>query len=297
MIRDDRQRPVKRVSPLSLRRDGGRPHRSYGSLESSSHFSRNVLLGAGVLGLLTTIVLSSDSDNLEKHLHQGDGQEDSIQSDSMQRNSSDKNHFTAFVDEYAQQITGIARKYDLPAELITSVLNTENLGRSYDDDLGDMFGRMLAKNVSLGPMQIRPSVAMSLDRMATGSVKGNVREYLAILQDPEQNLDYGARFLAHLRNGMYPGLGAEEILHHPEAMLMIASQYTTGEQRLPQATCDGWFSLGNVIAMPEAVQRTGTERSRDRAFRAIDDYISQKGRTYMTRNCPTDLTMIPRYRR
>src|SRR3989338_1667702 len=120
MIRDYRQKPARRVSPLSLKRDRGRRHRSYSSLESPSHFSRNVLLGAGVLGLLTTIGLSSDSDNLEKHLHQDDGQEDSIQSDSMQGDSSYKNHFTAFVDEYAQQITGIARKYDLPAELIAS---------------------------------------------------------------------------------------------------------------------------------------------------------------------------------
>ena len=282
MIRDYRQKPARRVSPLSLKRDRGRRHRSYSSLESPSHFSRNVLLGAGVLGLLTTIGLSSDSDNLEKDLR---------------NESTSENHFTSFVQDYRQEIITAARKYDLPPELIASVLNTENVGRSYDDDLGDMFGRILDKNVSLGPMQIRPSVAMSLDRMAIGSVKGDVRDYLAILQDPVQNLDYGARFLAHLRNGMYSGLGAEEILHHPEAMLMIASQYTTGEQKSPQATCNGWFSLGNVIAMPEAVQRTGTERSRHRAFRAIDDYISQKGRTYMTRNCPTDLTMIPRYRK
>jgi len=241
---------------------------------------QRALTAAGLIGLLTTVVLSRPPNTLSQHLTNEPKIGVSVRD--------------AFLEEYAPTIIEESAKYDnISPELVAGVISTENFGRKYANDLNDIAAVTIGKDASVGPMQIRASTARSLDKKV-GSVKGDIGYYLDLLSsDPKANISYGMKYLSTIAQNAFPGKSAEWLLANPKALAYVASVYTTGERPGQNVNCEGNFTLANIArGFPKPLEVTGTDREFYISRRSMAEYLERDAVKIAKKHCPRDIPYI-----
>lgn len=129
-----------------------------------------------------------------------------------------------------------AARHDLPGALVAAVIVDHQNQQSLSGNLSDCLGSAVGVNLSLGLAQMRLSTAAQNDgKLPTELSASEYRQLRSRLLNPESNIAYAARELRALmeRPIRFPGMRAAELLHNPEAMALLISEYRKG--RMPTA--------------------------------------------------------------
>ncbi len=135
-------------------------------------------------------------------------------------------------------------RHDLPSVLLAAVIVDHQNQQSLSGNLTDCLGSAVGVNLSLGLAQIRLGTAAQNDgRLLTDLSASEYRQLRSRLLNPDSNITYAARELRALRERpiRYPGMGATELLHNPEAMALLISEYRKG--RMPTAAARSGLNI------------------------------------------------------
>ena len=136
-------------------------------------------------------------------------------------------------------------------------------------------------NLSLGLAQMRLSTAAQNDGNLLSDLSASeYRQLRSRLLQPESNIAYAARELRALKERAirFPGMQAPELLHNPEAMALLISEYRKG--RMPTAAARSRLSINAFSTL--GLMQDGTLAQFDRpeenpelARSRIRAYLSQ----------------------
>jgi hypothetical protein len=139
----------------------------------------------------------------------------------------------AIIRRYRATLAAQASRQDLPPEILATIIYTHQRGLTSFRRFTDCAGSAIGGDLSLGLGQIRISTAAGNDgkRFATFSI-GGFRQYRSELLDPVQNIRHLGREVRLLldRNNRFPGIAAQELIHHPSALALLMSEYRMGRQ-------------------------------------------------------------------
>jgi len=168
--------------------------------------------------------------------------------------------------------------HELPSALVAAVIIDHQNEQSLSGNLSDCLGSAVGVNLSLGLAQMRLSTAAQNDgKLLSDLSASQYRQLRSRLLNPESNIAYAARELRALKERAirFPGMQASELLHNPEAMALLISEYRKG--RMPTAAARSRLSInafstlslmqdGTLAQFDEPEENPDLARSRIRAY-------------------------------
>jgi hypothetical protein len=178
-------------------------------------------------------------------------------------------------------------RHDLPSVLLAAVIVDHQNQQSLSGNLSDCLGSAVGVNLSLGLAQMRLSTAAQNDgKLPTDLSASEYRQLRSRLLNPDSNIAYAARELRALmeRPIRFPGMRAAELLHNPEAMALLISEYRKG--RMPTAAARSSLNInafstlglmqdGTLAQFDRPEEDPDLARSRIRAY--LDRIYCQSG--------------------
>jgi hypothetical protein len=185
------------------------------------------------------------------------------------------------LDLHRDAITQQAALHELPSALVAAVIVDHQNQQSLSGNLSDCVGSAVNVNLSLGLAQMRLSTAAQNDGNLLSDLSASeYRQLRSRLLKPESNIAYAARELRALKERAirFPGMPASELLHNPEAMALLISEYRMG--RMPTAAARSRLSINAFSTL--GLMQDGTLAQFDRpdenpelARSRIRAYLSQ----------------------
>ncbi len=171
--------------------------------------------------------------------------------------------------------------HDLPSSLVAAVIVDHQNQQSLSGNLSDCLGSAVGVNLSLGLAQVRLGTAAQNDgRLLSDLSAAEYRQLRARLLHPDSNIAYEARELRALkeRRIRFPGMPANELLHNPEAMALLISEYRKG--RMPSASTQSRLSINAFSTLGLMLDGTlaqfdRPEENPELARSRIRSYLSQ----------------------
>lgn len=142
----------------------------------------------------------------------------------------------AVVRRHQNVIGTAADRAHLPPELVAAILADHQAELTPFRRFTDCAGSALGADLSLGPAQVRLSTAVSIDGSDYTSLSPrDFRQYRSRLLDPAENIGYQARVLRWLlqRNNRSAAMSADALIHDPEVMAVLITEYRVGPSRTP----------------------------------------------------------------
>ncbi len=224
-------------------------------------------LGLAFIGVASALSLSTlqPSNNLTRH----------IQENPRILSRVDENITKKFISRYKGEILSAALRHNVPPELIAATLENENLNRVLLDDLTDLIGTYIGKDVSLGVGQIRISTARNLHKQH-GEDLTRV-ELVDRLNDSLKNIEEIAMFYEAEMQSM--GIrNPNEVIYNPERIVDLASRYVGGIKPSQEARI---AALGTLISLssPRIISLYRSNSDATKIASAADNYLLKNKKT------------------
>jgi len=185
-----------------------------------------------LIGIGTEFYLATPSRNLKRYINNPSLSAPDISRDIGKRDVDIYN----FLKQYAPDIKAAAQRDGLPDIYVASFIVSENYNRNKFEDLKDVLGYNLGKNVSLGSGQVKMRTAAGLDGITEKLSREQREIYRARLEeDPIEGINYISKYLASLKNrpNRFPNFSAEEFANDYRAMGITGSEYMIGPTDSP----------------------------------------------------------------
>jgi hypothetical protein len=217
--------------------------------------------------------------------------------------SAKQNELT-IVSSHKKTIASAAGRYDLPPELLAANIYGHQSDLPPLRKFTDCAGSAMGRDLSLGLAQIRISTAANNDgRKSADLSPADYKRYRALLLDPVRNTEYQAKEFRQLaeRDGRFPGVSAEAMIHDPFVMALLISEYRLGRQETPSAASklSGHAFWDLRLLLTDAVQLFGRDSADIAQIKAkVKDYLEQvycDGRIFNVKACDAWHRALPRY--